>query len=195
MSRKDAALSILIAALAAAYLFGAARISTGAGTAEVVGPRTFPYLIGGSLLVVSLGWTLARLLRRREISPPASSPPSSSGASNAEPHTTPPTAGPTRRSGTRGEASRSGAARAVARYRHLVMLGTTAMYLVLLGVVGFSISTAAYVAAGVLVVGGHGRYTGARLALPVIFGVAASAGLYLLFDGALNVALPQGPLS
>lgn len=192
MARRDVALGAGLTLLALVYLIAASQIPSGIVTTTEVGPRTFPYMVGGALLVVSVGFLLAqavRGLRRRSV--PASSEQESmeqeGGQREDSDRSEEGEAGTVSSSGTGRDSGRDWS-----RYSHVAMFAAIAIYVFLLSFVGFLLSTAIYIAVGTLIVSGSGSYRGARLLVPAAYGVAGSVALYLLFDRALSVTLPQG---
>lgn len=196
MVGRNFVLGAVLSLLALGYLIATIQIPTGVATSTEVGPRTFPYLVGGALLVVSAGFLLAQALRGRSArvsSGEATSAQKVDQEGNEQPEEA--TASEQVSTGTdtnagSGEVSQ----RDWSRYTHVVMFAAVAVYVLLLSFVGFLIPTAIYIAAGTLIVSTPGSYRGARLAVPAAYGVAGSVALYLLFDGALSVTLPRGIL-
>jgi putative tricarboxylic transport membrane protein len=76
----------------------------------------------------------------------------------------------------------------------VAMAGLTVAYLVVLGPLGFLLSTAPYLAAAIVVVDAREHYRGRRIVIPLLAGVLMSAALHLVFDAALGVSLPSGVL-
>lgn len=73
-----------------------------------------------------------------------------------------------------------------------LILGISAIYVVLMNPLGFAISTALYLAALYVVIGGTRTIRGVLIALA--FGCIGGLSIYLLFGTALGLLLPAGPL-
>lgn len=192
-------LGVVLALLAVGYVTATIQIPTGVAASTEVGPRTFPYLVGGALLMVSVGFLFAQALRLRGRSSTVSSGQASSGQkaeqeAGEQPGGEGQSAPEPPEHGSSEMEFSTISGRDWSSYSHVTMFAAVAIYVVLMNFVGFLIPTAIYIAIGTLIVSDTGSYRGTRLWVPAVYGLAGSVVLYLLFDGALNVALPQGIL-
>lgn len=186
MARTDAVAGVVLAIIAIVYLISAMQIES-AGTEGEVGPNTFPLLIGGAMLVVSLGLTLTQVVRLRKGTSSESTEPYDEQSVSAAPSEEFSSEGAT--SGSEADGDPAGSEGL--RYSPVLLLAATVLYLILLSFLGFVIPTAAYLAAGLVIVGGLERYRGRRLVVPAGFGIVGAVTLYVGFDLVLNVPLPQ----
>lgn len=173
---RDLVTSAVVSAVALGYLLTAWQLPTSVGQTQSLGPRAYPLLVGGALLAGAAGLA-ARAVVRGHRHP------------DAEPATgaTAPPAGQ--------RAAQTQHAASLQRWMPLAgIVVLTALYLVLVGLLGFVVVTAGYLLLGVLVVQGQ-RPTQARQLLgPAVFAVVTAVVTYVLFATVLNLSLPAGPV-
>lgn len=164
---SDRAVGGVVGVLSLGYLAMAWRIPEFALATVPVQSRTFPLGLGGLMLVLSIGLA-ARPAPR--VSEPVDEDQEARGAPLP-----PPEGRPLRRF-------------ADARLEIVVLVSTTAAYIVAFELLGFVLATVIYLVA-------MNWYFGfARPVVSVIAAVAVTVGLHLLLAGLLNVRLPTGPL-
>jgi putative tricarboxylic transport membrane protein len=163
---RDVWIGLVTVVLAAGYLDQVSKIRVGSNNAADVGPRAYPTLLGGVVLITGIALVVISLLAKR-------------ATSNATSETSNDTRTPSRQL--------SG------RYVQATALAViTIAYLVVLEPLGFVIATAPYIAAAIIVVDGEHHYRGVRLLIPVMTGVLMSLVLHAMFDAGLEVPLPPG---
>lgn len=165
-------LAIVIALLALLVLWLTLQVPE-PSTFMAVGPRFFPYVLGGAMLLSAL---LLALLPPRVV-PPAITEQAAEAVEAAE-HTD---------AAVVAGASDEGRDEPLEWRRVLLLMGLTALYVVAFEPLGFVLSTVPFIVVSA-------RLLGSRHWLrDVIVAVGVAVGIYYLFTQLLRVALPEMP--
>ena len=168
-ARADLVLSGVLGLIAVVYAIQAFDLPQTSPNQADIGPRAYPLLILGLLVLVTVFLAL-KALRALVVGPRPDAPPDS------ESHTD-------RRAG-------------LLRAGFLALLVvSTVIYLELMIPLGFIVASTLFIVAQVAIIAGWRRYGGRRVVIPIAFALLSSVVIYLLFADSLGVLLPRGIFS